>query len=62
MVVTSPLHADGTREGFDGDLSCHSAFLAGGLPYCSVCVSFNYFFSRFSWLHSQTVQRCGSGF
>ena len=28
----------------------------------SDCVSFNYVYSRFSWLHSQVVQRCGSGF
>ena len=33
-----------------------------GLPYYSVCVSFNYFCSRYSWLHSLAVQRCGSGF
>ena len=32
-----PRHAGDTREGIDG-----------GLPYCSVCVSFNYFSSRFS--------------
>ena len=42
-------HAGGAREVFDG-----------GLPCCSVCVfAFNYFSSRFSWLHSQAVQRCG---
>ena len=28
----------------------------------SACVSFSYFSSRFSWLHSQAVQRCGCGF
>ena len=76
FFVSPPGHADGTWEGFDGGLSCHSAFLSrppatlavrgrfltGGLPYYSVCVSFNYFSSRFSWHHSQAVQRCGSGF
>ena len=46
-----PRHAGGSREVFDG-----------GLLHCSVCVPFNYFSSRFSWLHSQDVQRCGDGF
>ena len=46
-----PHHAGGTREIFDG-----------GLPYYSVCVSFNYFSSCFPWLHIQAVLRCGSGF
>ena len=46
-----PRHAGGTREVFD----C-------GLPYYGACVSFNYSSSRFSWLHSEAVQRCGSGF
>ena len=27
-----PRHADGTREGFDGGLSCHSAFLVSPPP------------------------------
>ena len=45
------LNAGGTREGFDG-----------GLPYYSVCVSFNYFSLRFSWLHSQAVRGVGVGF
>ena len=40
--LAPPPHAGGTREVFDG-----------GLPYYSVCVSFTYFSSRFSWLHSQ---------
>ena len=76
FVSPPPRHADGTREGFYVDLSCHSAFfvspprhtggarqvLTGGLPYSSICVSVNSFSSRFSWLHSQAVQRCGSGF
>ena len=44
-------HAGGTREVLDGDL-----------PYYSVYVSFNYFSSRLSRLHSQAVQMCGSGF
>ena len=46
-----PRHAGGTPGVFDG-----------GLPYHSVCVSFNCFSSHFSWLHSQAIQRCGSGF
>ena len=37
-------------------------FLMGGLPYYRDCVSSNCFESRISWLHSQAVQRCGSGF
>ena len=49
--LAPPGHAGGTREVFDG-----------GLPYYRVCVPFNYFSSRFSSLHSQAVQRCGSGF
>ena len=69
-------HADGTREGFDGGLSCHSAFfispppphwryaagLTGGSPCYNVFVSFNCLSSRFSWLHSQAIQRYGIGF
>ena len=43
-------------------LAVRGRFLTGGLPYYSDCVSFNYFSSRFSWLHSAAVQRCGSGF
>ena len=43
-------------------LAVRGRFLTGGLPYYSVCVSFSYFSSRFSWLHNQAVQRCGSGF
>ena len=43
-------------------LAVRGRFLTGGLPYCSVCVSFNCYSSRFPWLHSQAVQRCGSGF
>ena len=46
-----PRHTGGTRQ-----------VLTGSLPSYSVCVSFSYFSSRFSWLHSQAVQRCGSGF
>ena len=44
FFVSTPRHAGGKREVFDG-----------GLPYIRVCVSFNYFSSRFSWLHSQAV-------
>ena len=76
LRLTPPRHAAGSREVFDGGLPYHSAFLrlappprwryAGdlhdGLPYYSVCVSLKYFYSRFSWLHSQAVQRCGGGF
>ena len=47
----SPRHAGSMREVF-----------GGGLPYYSVCVSFNEFSLRFSCLHSQAVQRCGSGY
>ena len=43
-------------------LAVRGRFLTGGLPYYSDCVSFNDFSSRFSWLHSQAVQRCESGF
>ena len=39
-------------------LAVRGRFLTGGLPYYSVCVSLNYSFSRFSWLHGQAVQRC----
>ena len=46
----APRHTGGTRQ----------LLTDGLLPY-SVCVSFK-FSSRFSWLHSQAVQRCGSGF
>ena len=28
FFVSTPRHADGAREGFDGGLSCHSAFLS----------------------------------
>ena len=51
MASSPPRHASGTREVF-----------YGGLPYYRFCVSFNCCSSRFSWLHSQAVQRCGSGF
>ena len=51
FLVSPPRHAGGTRDVFDG---C--------LPYYSVCVSFNDVSSRFSWLHSEAVQGCGSGF
>ena len=43
-------------------LAVRGRFLTVVLPYDSVYVSFNYFSWRFSWLHSQAVQRCGSGF
>ena len=43
-------------------LAVRDRFLTGGLHYYSVCVFFNYFSSRFSWLHSQAGERCGSGF
>ena len=43
-------------------LAVRGRFLTCDLPYYCVCVSFNYFSSRFSWLHSLAVQRCGSGF
>ena len=43
-------------------LAVRGRFLTGGLPYYSVCVSFNCFSSRFSWRYSLAVQRCGSGF
>ena len=43
-------------------LAVRGRFLTGGMPYINVCVSFNYFTSRFSWLHCQAVQRCGRGF
>ena len=43
-------------------LAVRGRFLTGGLPNYSVCVSFDYFSSRFTRLHSQAVQRCGSGF
>ena len=46
-----PHHTGGTRQ-----------VLTGGLPFSSVCVSFNYFASPFSWLYSQAVKRCGYGF
>ena len=29
FFVSPPRHADGTREGFEGGLSCHSAFFGG---------------------------------
>ena len=29
FFVSPPRHADGTREGFDGGLSCHSSFFGG---------------------------------
>ena len=47
----SPRHTGGTRQVFDGWFVLYV-----------VCVSFNNVSSRFSWLHSQAVQRCGSGF
>ena len=46
-----PRRAGGTREVF-----------GGGLLHCNVCLSFSYFYLRCSWLHSQAVQGCGSGF
>ena len=44
-------HAGGTREVFEG-----------GLPYCSVCVSFNYFSSRFPGFIAKAFRGVGVGF
>ena len=57
----------GTLSGSDGEHIGPTTETIGdqqdvGLPYYRVCVSFTYFSSRFSRLHSQAVQRCGSGF
>ena len=70
FVLPLPRHAGGSREVFDGRLSYHSAFFvspprhAGGTReflWCFALISrlrfLNYFSSRFSWLHSQAVQR-----
>ena len=77
FFVPPPLrHADGTPEAFDGGSSCHSAFFVSPPPplwwYMAgfdgrfallYCLGFlDCFPSRFSWLHSQAVQRCVSGF
>ena len=76
FFVSPPRHADDTREGFDGGWSCHSAFFVSPPPphwrYAAgfdgwlaflLCLRFLQLpSSRFSWLHSQAVQRCGSGF
>ena len=76
LRLAPPRHADDTREGFDGGWSCHSAFFVSPPPphwrYAAgfdgwfaflQCLRFlQLLYSRFSWLHSQAVQRCGSGF
>ena len=77
FFVSPPLEADGTPESLNGGclairfyfssrppatLAVRGRCLTGGLPYYSICVSFKYFVIRFSWLHGQAVQSCGSGF
>ena len=52
LRLALPRHVGGSRGGFDV-----------GLPYYSVCVSFNYFSSRFSWLHlAKPFRGAGVGF
>ena len=69
-------HADGTREGFDGRLSCRSAFFVSpprhtggtwevwtdGLPYYNDCDSFSYFLRVFPGFIASTFGGVGVGF